>query len=247
MMHLKAFEGSVHLVAGGAYAAGLEVARKKYWGEHCKPDEALYYGTLELIRHYGEFDAPEGSPKTVNNMILALHEYFNHYGWDRDVIQPYLDESGQPAVEFSFALPIGVTHPQTGEDILYVGRYDMFGLYGGAMYVVDEKTTSQLGKRWRQQWNLRSQFTGYCWAAQQYGYPVVGAVIRGLSILKYEFGHEQVIAPRPAHMLNDWLVTTQRTIWRMKQCWLDMVEDEAKGRFRHCHSLGNNFFDFFRM
>ncbi len=211
---------SIHLHAGGVYAHGLELARMAIWHKKMPLDEAIYYARIGMIQQWGDYDAPEGTNKTLENLLLAIEEYFTHYGTLEDPIQPHLLASGKPAVEFSFAIPIPNTrHPITGEPIIYSGRFDMLGEYQGTLFAVDEKTTTQLGAQWSRQWDLRSQFTGYCWAAQQYGYPVGGAVVRGISILKRDFGHAQVITYRPPHMVASWLQTTQTIIASMIQDW----------------------------
>jgi hypothetical protein len=133
----------------------------------------------------------------------------------------YKDADGKqtPAVEFSFALPIGINHPQTGEPLLYCGRFDMLGIHNNTLYAVDEKTTARLGATWQGQWDLRSQFTGYCWAAKEYGYPVAGAIVRGMSLLKNDFGFAEVITYRPDHLIERWLETTRYYINLMILAW----------------------------
>ncbi len=223
--HLRAHTGSIHLHCGGAFARGLEVARQSFWGEGLSPEKSLLNGQRAIIEFWGDYPNPEEGHKTWENCVLALESYFTQYPWDKDTLQPYMGKSG-PAVEFSFALPIGIDHPQTGEPLLYAGRYDLLGIYQNQLYVVDEKTASRMGPSWRRQWTLRGQFTGYCWGALEFGFPVVGAIVRGVSFLKDSFGHEEVLLARPSHMIRDWLVTTRQTIRRMIDCWDVMVDHE---------------------
>jgi hypothetical protein len=91
----------------------------------------------------------------------------------------------------------------------------MLGVFHDALFAVDEKTASQLGPSWTRQWELDSQFTGYCWAAQQFSYPVAGAIVRGISFLKNSFGHAQAIVYRPAWMLDRWYQNLIYDIQRM--------------------------------
>jgi len=152
-------------------------------------------------------------------MIGALDEYFRNYGFATDHIQPHFHD-GKPAVEFSFAIPIPNTaHPTTGEPILYTGRFDMLGVYNNALFVVDEKTTKQLGQSWIKSWTMASQFTGYCWAAKEYGYPVAGAIIRGISILKTKYGHAESLQYRPQWFIDRWLVQLAKDVKRMIAAW----------------------------
>lgn len=223
LMHLSPVEKSIHLVAGGAFAKGLEHARLHFYTVERNEKDAVLMGQLAAIKEWGDYADHHGDTKSLPNILLAIEAYFEHHGFSTDLIQPYFYERGEkkdhPAVEFSFALPIGRDHPTTGEPLLYVGRYDMLGLYNNTLFVVDEKTTGRLGSSWAGQWDLRSQFTGYCWAAQQYGFPVAGAIVRGVSILKHDFGFAESITYRSDHLIERWLETTRYYIDQMILCW----------------------------
>lgn len=217
--HWKPRLESIDLVAGKAFAAGIEEVRRQYW-EHgnTDTDDCIAHGVQALLREYGDFDAGD-HVKSPDRMIGALDEYFATYGFHTDHIKPLMQD-GKPAVEFSFALPIpGTVHPTTGDPILYTGRFDMLGLYNDSLFVVDEKTTKQLGASWHKNWVLRSQLTGYCWAAREYGYPVTGAIIRGISILKTKYGHAENIQYRTDWFINRWLEQLRRDLTRMIACW----------------------------
>lgn len=153
-------------------------------------------------------------------MLGAFDYYFVQWDLGTDTLKPYMPK-GKPAVEFSFALPIpGVNHPTTGDPMLYVGRFDMLGeMPGGALFVVDDKTTKALGPTWSQQWDLRAQFTGYCWAAREYGHDVQGAIIRGISILKRSNGHAQAITYRPQWKVDLWLDQLIHDVKTMISMW----------------------------
>lgn len=219
LRHWKPTSQSIHLVAGGAFAKGMEVTRETFYGDHRSANEAIGAGLRALILEYGEFDPEdEKATKTLDNMCGALVAYFDHYGLDTDPIQPHFVH-GKPAVEFSFALPLPIPHPETGDPILYGGRFDMVGEYNGSLFAVDEKTTSQLGATWHKNWTLRSQLTGYCWGAREFDYPVAGAIIRGVSILKNSYGHGESIQYRPQWMIDRWYHQLLRDIKRMITCW----------------------------
>ncbi len=217
--HWKPKLESVDLVAGKAYAAGVEAARLEFY-LHKNPstDDCIAAGVGALITSYGNFDSGT-HVKSLDRMIGALDEYFRNYGFATDHIQPHFADD-KPAVEFSFALPIpGTAHPTTGEPLLYTGRFDMLGVYNNALFVVDEKTTKQLGNSWIKSWALASQFTGYCWAARQYGYPVAGAIIRGISILKTKYGHAESLQYRPEWIIDRWLIQLGKDLNRMIEAW----------------------------
>lgn len=210
----RAVEKSIHLIAGGAFARGVEVVRKAVFEGKVEANEAILQGQLAAFLFWMKESPNEfylEDAKSLPNILLAIEEYFHHFGTTTDHMQPYVHE-GKPAVEFSFALPMDYAHPVTNDPLLYVGRFDMLAIYNGALFVNDEKTTKSLGPQWAKKWDLRSQFTGYCWAAKQYGHPVVGAIVRGVGLLKSETKFSEVITYRADWQIDEWLHTTHRTI-----------------------------------
>jgi len=216
--HWKPRSESIHLVAGAAFAAGLEAARLAFWGEQTTPDAALAAGARALIAAYGDFNPPEGSTKTLDRMLGALDYYFTSFGWDNDTAKPARIGS-RLGVEFSFAEPLPVSHPETGAPIIYSGRADAIVEYAGGLYILDDKTTSSLGASWLKQWGLRSQFTGYVWAAKNVGIDPRGVLVRGVSILKTKYDHAQVPTQRASWEIDRWLDQVIRDLHRMIASW----------------------------
>lgn len=198
---------SIHLHFGGCFAKGCEEFRLAYYGAD-KPndyDHALAVGAEAILREWGEYENDDTGNKTLENCLLALDAYFTKFHPATDHIQPFRRANGEPAVEFTFALPVDeVLHPITGEPLLYCGRFDLLGVFNGQLFVVDEKTTSRLGASWINQWSMRGQFLGYVWAAQQFDLPVAGAIARGTSILKHDFGFAESINPFPQWKIDRW-------------------------------------------
>lgn len=232
---------SIHLHFGGAYADGLALYRKAFYQDNDTMDKALQKGVKQIVDSWGPFEAPPDSTKTLDRCIEALEAYTAQYPPATDHIQPYKDQEGACALEFTGAIPLPIRHPETGEPLLYSGRFDMLGEMAGGLYVVDDKTTTQLGAAWSNNWRLRAQFTGYCWLARAYGYPVEGAVVRGISILKKSFGHAEVILSRPQFMLDQWHEQLIRDIKRMIHSWStglwDMALDRACADYGGCPYL----------
>lgn len=217
---------SIHLHAGGAFAKGLEATRLAFYGKGMSPDEALAEGLRTLYIAYGEFDHGDTN-KSVDRMAGALEYYFAVWPLATDHAKPVMLPNHGPAVEFNFVLPIPeVAHPETGEPILYSGRFDMLANYADSIYVEDDKTTSQLGASWANQWKLRSQFTGYCWGARQFGYKVAGAIVRGVSILKRDYGNAEAIVYRPDWLVDRWYAQLVRDLHRAVDCWREGVWDQ---------------------
>lgn len=212
--------GSVDLIAGGAFARGLEVVRKAVWVEKKPFPTALSEGMTAAIAEWGSFVCPaHKTQKNIDRVVQALEFYFQRWPIDTDPIRPYFWAEDKPAVEFTFAIPLPILHPTTGEPIIYAGRTDMIGIYNGQIFGVDEKTTSQLGPTWGTKWNLRSQFTGYCWAARQHNLPVAGWIVRGISFLKTTFGAAESIQFRPDWAVERWYEQLLVDIEQMIKCW----------------------------
>lgn len=225
IQHWKSKDPSVHLVAGGAYAKGLEVARVAYYQDGMLAEDAIAKGLMALMHAYGDFECPPDSAKSLERTAGAFEYYFTQYPLGSDAATPITLPSGDKGVEFSFAEPTDATHPVTGDPILYVGRMDMICDYAGGVFGLDDKTTSSLGASWPKQWDLRSQFTGYCWGAGRANLPLQGFLVRGLSILKTKYDTMQAVTFRPAWMIDRWYEQLLRDIERMKQMWESGVWD----------------------
>jgi hypothetical protein len=152
-------------------------------------------------------------------MCGALEFYFSNYPLGADGANPITLPSGARGIEFSFAEPLAIAHPVTGDPILYTGRSDMIAERAGGIYIYDEKTTSSLGASWGRQWEMRSQFTGYAWAAAKQGIVTNGAIIRGVSILKTKYDTLEVPTYRSQHEIDRWEQQTLRDITRMIAMW----------------------------
>ena len=223
--HWKHPSPSIHLHAGGAWASALETARLAFYSEGKPENEAISLGLAKLVGEYGDFEAPSygsGSAKSLDRLIEAFAYYFAAFPLSSDPVQPYRGTDGKPMVEFSFVLPLDadrVRHPVTDEPILYSGRADMVATYAGAVSIYDDKTTSALGDSWAKQWNRRSQFTGYAWAANAFEIPVTQIVVRGISIQKTQIKHAEAITHRSAHHIAEWHEQACRDILRAIECW----------------------------
>lgn len=236
--HWKPQELSVHLHAGAAFASGIERARTAFFVEGATAEDAVADGLRALILHYGTFECPEDSAKSLERMCGALEFYFDQYPLQHGLNEPILLSSGRRGIEFSFAHPISIDHPETGNPILYCGRMDAILEYAGASFICDEKTTTSLGPTWSRQWDLRSQFTGYVWGCQEAGIPVQGAIVRGVAILKTKYDTQQAITYRPDWQVTRWHIEMLRWIeealWRYENNLWTHNLDHACSDFGGC-------------
>jgi len=217
--HWKPKSESVHLVAGKAFASGLEASREAFYINGMGQEDAEGAGMVKLIKEYGEFQCPSDSAKSLERMCGALEFYFANYPLGADGAEPITLPGGGRGIEFSFAEPLPVAHPTLGSPILYTGRSDMVAHRLGGIYVYDDKTTSSLGASWGRQWEMRSQFTGYIWALAQHGVKANGALIRGVSILKTKYDTLEISTNRSPYEIERWHDQTVRDIERMKKMW----------------------------
>ena len=243
LMHWKPKEESIHLVAGKAFAAGLEASRRAFFEQHLPSDEAQAVGIMALVQSYGDFQGDPSSPKSLDRVIQALEFYFDQYPFDLDGTSPSLigDRLG---IEFRFCEPLDgenlpdCINPDTGNPLLYTGRADLIAEFADGRYVFDEKTTSSLGALWARQWDLRSQFSGYVWAGRRLGIAVNGVIVRGISILKTKFDTQQVISYRQPWEIERWEKQLNRDVLRMQYCyktgWWDYALDHACTEYSGC-------------
>lgn len=239
--HWKSPYTSVHLHAGGAFAHGLETARRLHYEHGAEASMAVAAGLKDLIDFYGDYECPPDSAKSLERMVGAFEYYLQEaFPMETDPAKPMKLPSGRSAVEFSFAEPLPVVHPETGNPILYSGRADMIVSMANGCFVMDDKTTSSLGASWANQWEMRGQFTGYCWAARQNKMKVDGVLVRGVAILKTKFNHAQHITYRPDWEVDRWFEQSCRDLERMKAAWESGYWDYNLGEA--CNEYGGCLF-----
>lgn len=238
--HFKPRTPNINLHAGAAWAKALEVAREAFYCLGDSSEVAIEKGLAALVKAYGNFECPPESPKSLNRLAEALVFYFDSYPLATDPAQPYVGKTGKPMIEFSFALPLDETllHPETGEPLIYAGRADMVATYAGAVSIYDDKTTTSLGASWADQWDMRAQFTGYAWAALNYGIPVTQVLVRGIGILKTKLTTQQALSYRSEWRIERWHTQVVRDLTRAIQAWkegyFDYNESDACSAYGGC-------------
>ena len=232
---------SIHLHAGAALAKAFEVTRRAYHETHLEIPECIRLGLQKLIEAYGPINLPQGKQgdKSLDNCIRAFDSYFQQYPLESDQLVPFVAPNGKAMLEFTFSIPLELKHPQTGNPLIFAGRTDMIAdrLRSGQLFVVDEKTTTQLGEQWANQWDLDSQNTGYIFAARSYGIPVMGAVIRGIGMLKTKITHAEVIVHRADWVIERWWEQLNRDVARMIRSWEEGYWDYAVDKAA-CNAYG---------
>jgi PD-(D/E)XK nuclease superfamily protein len=214
-------ENSVNLHFGKCFASGIEIARKVFWEAGSTQQEAIEAGINATSTAWNNFQSPPMSNKTLPRLIGALRYYFEQWPLGEDGLTPVAN-----GIECSFAIDLPIVHPQTGLPLKYAGRFDMLAADpNDRWYVVDEKTTSRLGDSWFMQWDMDAQMTGYIWAVKQGAISSLAddwevmAQVRGLSILKNDYGHAEVNIVRSTHMIEQWHQQLLRDVRRMVESY----------------------------
>jgi len=224
---------AIDLIAGGAYARGLEVARTYFFSNADMPRaEVIHRAQVAAIKHWGDNPIMEDHTKNLVHVLLAIEDYFGKWGVATDPLQPLMmdtEKGSRPCVEFSFALPIGINHPDTGAPILYTGKLDMLAMRNETVWIMDDKTSSNLGPQWLKSWDMRSQFSGYTWAAYESGLTPAGVCVRGCAFTQANINFAEAFTFRPRWMVDQWLEDTRETITRMIECWEKMSFPQAMG------------------
>jgi hypothetical protein len=203
IQHLNG-EESTDLVAGKAFAKGLEVARKSYYDLGWDGYAAIEAGKEACFEEYGDHAPFPGTTKTCDRMVSTVEMYFMEYPFETDVIQPVKLENGKYAIEYSFAHQLPIMHPDLNIPLIFCGRADMLPEYAGKLWVSDEKTTSQITEKWADQWQTRGQFTAYTWGLRKDGINVAGAFIRGIALYKQQTKFVECTTTRSDFEVRTW-------------------------------------------
>lgn len=229
---------SVDLHAGACFAHAIESINLAVHRDGISLDGAMMKGYAEFMNEWGDFVPTKETSKTPDRIWEAVEEYFKMWPPHTDPVQPYRDTKGNPTFEFTFAIPLEHAewtvdpvgqnnailagafplHP-SGDPFLYSGRLDALGSYGGKPVGRDEKTTTSIGASWADKWDLRSQFTGYCWALQQSGIPIDTIFVRGVGILKTKISLAEAQKTYEDFKIARWYEQLRRDLWRMRRMW----------------------------
>lgn len=220
VLGLRPSSKSVDLHAGGCFSSALETFYREVYVRGASVDDAKARAMNYLALEWGDFVPDKDTPKTLDNMLVALDDYIRTYAPLTDHIQPLFPDN---PTEFSFAIPLEDEafphHPVTGDPFIYCGRMDMLGLYQGYPCVKDDKTTKAAGDKWADQWNLRSQFLGYNWGCHQSGIETRHTVIRGVVIQKRQIRQVEAIKQYPIHLIERWYNQLCVDLWQMVRNW----------------------------
>lgn len=212
---------SAHLVVGHTLAKGLEQTRRAFFTKGMSEEDSLRYGAQAALKSWPE-DIPidnGGDKKSLVRVIDALEVYFKQYPLSSDPYRPLGWEKQDPAVEYTFSIPIPIYHPTTGDLLTFVGRFDMLAERSDMIFVLDDKTCSQLGATWPQKWPLRGQFIGYVWGARKGAIPAMGYIARGICFYKYHTECLEATGLFNERVIENWYTSMIKTVERFIRCF----------------------------
>ena len=229
ILHLSSGYESTDLIAGGAFAKGAEVTRKLFYNEGYGQDTAIEIGQQALYEAYGDHIPLEGSSKTAEIVATALEQFFWQFPMDADSFQPAKLKDGGYAIEHHFSIELPIKHPDFGIPLHYFGRGDMLGTLDSQLLLEDDKTTgSYFDKNWASSWDTRGQFSAYCWALRKLGIPVVGALVRGISLHKTSIKFAETVTHRSQFMVDNWEVQFYKKLQAFIDCYVAYRDSDQK-------------------
>lgn len=215
---------SIDLHFGGSFAAGIEAARKAFYVGGLSTLEARDTGTIAAAAFWRskEVLTPPNSAKTFNNLLDAVWFYFDEWPLGGDGLTP-LDGG----IEYQFEIPLQIPHPETQEELVYVGRMDLIARdEEGRIVVVDEKTASPFrgqpfSDAWLSQWDMDPQLSGYLYVANTLApseeLPIGN--IRGVCVGRSAIEYTTIPVFRSAWHLSDWWHNARRKVAEMAHMW----------------------------
>lgn len=203
---------SVHLIFGGIYASALETFYKAR-AEGASVEDALRLIIRQAMEESWDHEAGrpiafEDTKKTRPNLIRTLVWYIDQFARESaDGITTYHLQSGKPAVELSFALEVE-------DNIILCGHLDRVVEFGGAKYVMDQKTTGgTVGTYYFEGFGLSNQMSCYTFAGQAVlDIPVKGVIIDAAQIAINFSRFERGITTRSRDQLTEWYENMKYTV-----------------------------------
>ena len=253
---LQPHHKSAHLLFGGWYAEAVE-HYYKYLAEGTSKDDALRRVVLEALTNTwvhkrndnGERVVGTGGPwisdhnaKTRENLIRTIVWYFDTFeGSDVELV--HLPD-GQPAVEYSFSLPVD-------DDLIFSGHIDRLVDWGGDVYVMDQKTTGYtITPKYFDGFKPDTQMSMYTFAGKIiYNNPVKGVIIDAAQIAVGFSRFERGFTFRTEAELEEWYdstmyhiaaarLATERSEWPMNRSKCGSHLDHFPMRSSSCRDYG---------
>lgn len=171
---------------GSAIHLALE-HRYRFWQNW--PVDSTYYEQVAQIftDFYSKHPVPADDWRTMNWAMEVIKKYNEKYAVEEFSLLADT-KTGKPMVELPFALKLydaklklSSSESEQNIPVFYTGRIDLPISIDNQIYVLDHKTTSQMGSQFWDEYRMSAQPRGYAWAFQELtGQKVAGYVINGI-------------------------------------------------------------------
>lgn len=197
---------SAALGFGGAVHEGLAA-----WYRTKDPAKALL-----AIHNSWPANVPIDDYRTKEKAMSVMADYMRRYDTEPFSV---VGAPESPMIECTFTLDTGLTLDD-GEPIEYGGIFDGLVSWDGRVYVLEHKTTSQLGPYYFTQFNPNNQVTGYIWAAGlMSGQKVGGAIVNAIGVYKSSpTKFERQITSRNQTQVDEWLLNVKNVCQQIRDC-----------------------------
>lgn len=193
---------------GSAFHAGLA----EWYKDSSGPIEDRIDRAINTIEEAWDNSVPLDDYRTLNKCVDVFGEYVREYPAETFSV---VGAPHKPIVEQTFTIALGTYLPCNlsfindepnrdrschadqrptdsvcscglhKEPIEYGGIFDGLVHFGNKVYILEHKTTSQLGDYYFTQYKPNNQVTGYIWAAgEMSGMEVAGAIINAIGVYK---------------------------------------------------------------
>lgn len=171
---------------------------------------------LEAINKHWPHNTPTDDYRNLEKCVTVMIDYLRHYPSEMWNVVGFPEN---PMVECTFTLDTGLTL-EDGEPIEYGGIFDGLIEMNGVVYVLEHKSTSQMGPSYFNQFKPNNQVTGYVWAAQHLsGGRVGGALINAIGVYKSSpTKFERTITSRSNEEIEEWLKNVRNTCQMIRDC-----------------------------
>jgi len=132
-----------------------------------------------FIRGYKDVEVAEGDKRTLERGVKVLADYTKRY--EGKIFEVLESE---------------VSHSKVTDGVTYCGRMDKIIRWEGGIYVMEHKTTSQLGFTFFNQFALNHQIDGYIWLCKDKMGECAGVLIDAVLIAKTKFNAMRDVATR---------------------------------------------------
>ena len=161
-------------------------------------------------------ESPEDDYRTKAKCLEVMLDYVKKYPAENFKV---IGAPDSPMIEQTFTLPTGLCLDD-GESIEYGGIFDGLIEFAGAVYVLEHKSTSQLGPYYFEQFKPNNQVTGYIWASGKLtNLRVGGAFINAIGVYKASATRfERQVTNRSEEDIATWLHNLREWCQLIRNC-----------------------------